>query len=85
MITITITIIIIIILWLVTGFIAGLHLIIKASKSYGTLVVLDILAGCLVFVSGPICPLIWFIRSRIKLRTTVPKKETVKLNRILKT
>lgn len=76
---ITIIITIIIILWLVTGFIAGLHLIIKASKSYGTILFIDILASIFIFGTGPIFPLIWYVKDKRKMGV-IPKK-VVRLNR----
>lgn len=76
---ITIIITIIIILWLVTGFIAGLHLIIKASKSYGTILFIDILASIFIFGTGPIFPLIWYVKDKRKMGVT--SKKVIRLNR----
>ena len=60
------TMTIITLLWLIIGFIAGLHLIIKTIKSCGTILFIDILASIFIFGTGPIFPLIWYIYSKKK-------------------
>lgn len=72
----------ILLIWLFIGFISSLRFIVKTNKSYGIIVVLDIFTSFIIFVLGPICPLIWFIRNKMRAGTTTIPRRTTKLNRL---